>query len=459
MSFPSLTDPAIELAVAVLLITALLNILLRRVLRRLLAAESTGHGSHRLQWFIAIATPVNLLVWYYGLYAVARVLMEYELPPSLRHFQGWLEDLAGLGAFVAFTWMIERTTRLADTQLRGIASKTNSKIDDILFPLLGHALRVLLPIIALFFLVRLWPFPPSTVEVLRKLLAIALILGIAWIFRRAVLLGEKALVNHQNLKAADYAGRALVTRVSMLRKIVLVLITVFALAAVLMTFDEVRDVGRSILASAGVAGIVLGFAAQRTLGGLFAGLQIALTQPVRIGDQVLVEEQVGAVEEITLTYVVVRIWDQRRLVLPISYLIEHPIINYTRGSSEILAPVTLHVDFSLPVSALRAHLTELIKQMPAWDQRVFGVQVTDVKNESMEIRLLASARTSGDAFNLQCELRERAIDFIHLHYPQCLPKSRQEGKTMTTWKDTEEFGPRESPAPTKPGPAATRAAA
>jgi small-conductance mechanosensitive channel len=444
MSLPSLTEPAMQLAIAVLLITALLNLLLRRLLKRLLKETDTGSENRRLHWFVALATPINLLVWYYGLYAVARVLLEYSLPPSWGHLQGWLQNLAGLGAFVAFTWMIERGTRVAAAQLRGAAAATNSKVDDVVLPLLGLALRVLLPIIALFFLVRLWPFPPTTVELLRKLLAIALIMAMAWIFRRAVLLTERALISEKGLKAADnYAGRALVTRISMLRKVVLILITVFSLAAILMMFEEVRDVGRSILASAGIAGIVLGFAAQRSLAGLFAGLQIALTQPVRIGDQIKVEDQVGHVEEITLSYVVVRIWDQRRLILPISYFIEKPVINYTRGSAEMQAPVTLRVDFTMPVAELRTYLTEVVRASPAWDKRSFSVQVTDAKHESMEIRILGSAATAGLAFQLECELREKAIEFVHLRYPQCLPKAREEGKSIKTWQESEEFGARD----------------
>lgn len=436
-------DPAVQLAVAVLLITGLLNLLLRRMLKRLVAsAPEDLAGRRRLQWFVALAGPLNLLVWYYGLYAIARVLMEYELPPAWQYLHGWLENLTGLGAFIAFTWMIDRTTRVAAEHLRAIAAATPGKVDDVVLPLLGLSLRVLLPIIALFFLVRLWPFPPATVEMLRRLIAIALIVALAWLVRRAVLLGEKVFVDQQKLKT-NQEGRVLVTRVSVFRKLALSLITVFALAAVLMTFDEVRDVGRSILASAGIAGIVLGFAAQRSLGSLLAGLQIAITQPVRIGDQIMVVDQVGTVEEITLTYVAVRIWDERRLILPINYLIENPIINYTRGSSELQAPATLRVDFSLPVPALRAHMKTVIQQSPLWDKRSFAVQVTDAKHESMEIRILGSAATAGQAFQLQCELREKAIEFIHERYPQCLPKAREEGKPMKSWRESEEFGPRE----------------
>jgi small-conductance mechanosensitive channel len=212
----------------------------------------------------------------------------------------------------------------------------------------------------------------------------------------------------------------------MLRRIALVLIGVFAFAATLMMFQEVRDVGRSILASAGIAGIVLGIAAQRSLGNLLAGIQIAVTQPIRLGDQVLVEGDVGNVEEITLTYVVVRVWDQRRIVLPISYFIEKPFQNWTRMPSNMLSPLTLRVDFSLPVDAFRAFMQAEIAQSPFWDKQVFGVQVTNADDRSMEVRVLASAADSGASFNLQCELREKAIGFLQRNYPQCLPRLRQE---------------------------------
>jgi small-conductance mechanosensitive channel len=232
---------------------------------------------------------------------------------------------------------------------------------------------------------------------------------------------------------ATPAERALFTRVRLLRRLALVVITIFAFATVLMMFDEVRDVGRSLLASAGVAGIVIGFAAQRSLGTLFAGVQIALTQPIRLGDQVLVEGDVGNVEEITLTYVVVRVWDQRRIVLPISYFIEKPFQNWTRVTTNMLSPLTFRVDFSLPVGELRAFMAQEIAKSKFWDQKVFGVQVTNADASSMEIRVLASAPDSGASFNLQCELREKAIEFIRRHYPQCLPKARQDQRRVEAW--------------------------
>jgi small-conductance mechanosensitive channel len=332
-----------------------------------------------------------------------------------------------VGVFIAFLWYFNRATLVADARLRRVAARTTGKLDDVLLPLLGTALRVTVPILALFVLLRLWPISEAAMNVARKLLAIGLIAAITWTLRQAVLLIDEAVLGPQKLAGtATVAQRALYTRVRMLRRVALVVIGMFAFAAVLMLFEEVRDVGRSILASAGIAGIVLGIAAQRSLGNLFAGIQLAVTQPIRLGDQVLVEGDVGNIEEITLTYVVVCVWDQRRIVLPISYFIEKPFQNWTRGATNMLSPLTLRFDFSLPIDPLRQYLKQEIEQSAFWDKQVFGVQVTNADDRTMEVRVLASAADSGASFNLQCELREKALTFVQRNYPTVLPRIRQE---------------------------------
>jgi small-conductance mechanosensitive channel len=178
---------------------------------------------------------------------------------------------------------------------------------------------------------------------------------------------------------------------------------------------------------------VIGFAAQRTLGNLFAGIQIALTQPVRLGDQVIVEGDFAFVEEITLTYVIARTWDERRIVLPISYFIEKPFQNWTRGSTTMLSALVLRVDFSLPVGELREFMHREIATSRFWDKNVFSVQVVDSDDRSMQVRVLASAPDSGASWDLRCELREKAIDFIRRNYPACLPKLRTEQHRIDSW--------------------------
>lgn len=438
-----LRDPRVQVGVGLFLTTLLVDLLLRRIVRR--TTHASAGPAHQLGWrdvLRAALGPISLLVWYYGIYgvawAVATMWKEADpwLSPGLAHARN-------IGAIVALFWFFFRLAGFLDQRLQADAAKSNNRVNTILLPLIGTAARVILPIMAIFVLLRLWPIPPDFEWVFRKLTAISLIVAVSWTLRRAVVLGEQTVLSHQDIRqASNYEGRAIYTRVNLLRKIALAVIAVFAFAAVLMVFDEVRDLGRSILASAGIAGIIIGFAAQKSLGNLLAGLQIALTQPIRLGDQVLVSGEVGTIEEITLTYVVVRVWDLRRLIVPINYFNENTFQNWSRTSVNMLCTVTLRADFSMPVDAFRAYMEQVVKNSKHWDGKAFGVQVTNADHYSMEVRVLASAENSGVSFDLQCEMREKAIDFIHVKYPQCLPKAREEGKPIQTWQTSEEIGPR-----------------
>jgi len=425
-----LNDPRVQLIGALLVTTLLFVYIVRRLIshfvrRTASAASAESHGVW-IQLIHAALGPLSLLVWYYGLYAIARVAINgYWLPPGWDWVENALRQVAVIGVVAAVLWFFYRAARVLDEHLKSIAARTASRIDDVLLPLLGTGLRLVVPILALLLVVRLWPLSDVALEFVQKLLAIALIGAVTLILRQSILLAEAAIIRREDAASGrDLATRALITRVSVLRKIALVLITLFAVAATLMLFPQVRQIGQSILASAGIAGIVLGFAAQKTLGNLLAGIQIALTQPVRIGDLVLIETELGTIEEITLTYVVVRIWDLRRLVLPISYLIEKPVQNWTRSSANLLSTVKLRVDFSLPVDEFRGHMRAVIEQSPHWDKQTFALQVTDADGGSMEIRILGSAATANNSFNLQCELREKAYDFLARRYPQFLPNFR-----------------------------------
>jgi hypothetical protein len=201
-------------------------------------------------------------------------------------------------------------------------------------------------------------------------------------------------------------------------------IAIFMLASMLMVFDSVRQFGESILASAGIAGIVVGLAAQRSIAALLAGFQIAMTQPIRLDDVVIVEKEWGRIEEITLTYVVVRIWDLRRLVVPITYFIEQPFQNWTRASADILGTVFLYVDYTVPVDSLRGELTRILQASRFWDGKVNALQVTDAKEQTLEVRALASAADASLAFSLRCEIREQLVGFLQRNYPESLPKVR-----------------------------------
>jgi small-conductance mechanosensitive channel len=216
------------------------------------------------------------------------------------------------------------------------------------------------------------------------------------------------------------------TQVRVLARTVDVLVIMITLGTALMTFPAVRQYGYSLFASAGVAGIVAGLAARPVLSNLFAGVQLAMTQPIRLYDAVIVENEYGTVEEIRSTYVVVKLWDWRRMVVPLTYFIEKPFQNWTRETSALIGNVMIYVDYRAPVGIIRDKLTEIVKASKNWDGGVVNLQVTDAKESTIELRCLMSARTSGQAFDLRCEVREQLIDFLQKHHPEALPRQRSE---------------------------------
>ncbi|HSY17060.1 MAG TPA: mechanosensitive ion channel domain-containing protein, partial [Candidatus Acidoferrales bacterium] len=202
------------------------------------------------------------------------------------------------------------------------------------------------------------------------------------------------------------------------------IISLLAVASVLMLFDEVRRLGTSLIASAGVIGVIIGFAAQKTIANLFAGFQLAMAQPIRLDDVVVVEGEWGRIEEITLTYVVIRIWDDRRLVVPLSYFIEKPFQNWTRVSADLLGSVLVWVDYSLPLAETRQAVKAILENHPLWDKRFWNLQVTDATEHTMQIRVLATAADSTKAWDLRCDIREQLIGFIQKNHPESLPRRR-----------------------------------
>ncbi len=306
-----------------------------------------------------------------------------------------------------------------------MSGKSSSKLDDLVVPLLGRSLRVVVPVVGLIFALPMIGLSPESAGVLAKGSSILIIGVVAYVLFQAVGLAEKAVLSRYDITAADnLQARKVYTQVHVLGKTLYVIIGVFTVASVLMLFDEVRRFGTSILASAGVVGIIIGFAAQRTIANLFAGLQMAMTQPIRLDDVVIVEGEWGRIEEITLTYVVVRIWDDRRLVVPLSYFIEKPFQNWTRASADILGSVVVWADYTLPIAALRPAVERIVKDCKDWDQRFWNLQVTDATDRAMQLRVLATASDASKAWDLRCEIREKLLAYLQEHHPQSLPKTR-----------------------------------
>ena len=370
--------------------------------------------------------PIAFLLWLYGVHLASTTLLA-ELPESMWRGRGLvtLGWLRGIGTLLGLAWLLHRVARTVDALLKAIAARTGAKWDDVLMPFAGRALRLVLPMIALILGAPALQVSPEIKQLIQNAVSMLLVGTVAVVLVQFVKAMELLVLQLYRIDVADNRkARSVYTQVTVLRKIATSVIVLFAIAAMLMVFQPVRQIGTAMLASAGLAGIVLGFAAQKSLGTLLAGLQIALTQPLRIDDVVIVEGEWGRIEEITLTYVVIRIWDLRRLVVPINYFVEKPFQNWTRTSADILGTVFLHVDYTVPVDAVRQELTRILEASKLWDRKVNVLQVTDVKNTTLELRALASAPAAGKAWDLRCEVREKLVTFLQKNYPDSLPRVR-----------------------------------
>jgi small-conductance mechanosensitive channel len=252
-----------------------------------------------------------------------------------------------------------------------------------------------------------------------------------WVVLKGMNITADRYVARYRMDVADnLLARKFHTQMRLLRRLAAIVVVILTAAIALMVFPSVRDFGISLFASAGVAGIIAGLAARPVLENLLAGVQIALTQPIRLDDVVVVEGEWGRVEEINSAYVVLKLWDLRRLVVPLAYFMTHPFQNWTRTSATVIGSVHLHLDYTAPIAALRAEAQKIVRASNLWDGGVFNVQVTDASATAIEFRVLATARNAPQAFDLRCEIRERLIDFIQREYPQALPRARNEQRAI-----------------------------
>jgi len=370
--------------------------------------------------------PIVLILWIYGLYlALSTLLAGHPNQALAERTLDAVDWVRGLGTLVGLAWLLARVARTIEALMISFAARSEAGWDDVLAPFAGQALRLILPLLALILGTPALAISEDAEGAIQKAIGLLLIATVGFLLVRFVEATAQLLLQRYRIDVADNrAARGVYTQVVVLKKIAHAVIALGAIAAMLMTFDPVRQFGTAMIASAGVAGIVLGFAAQRSLATLLAGFQIAITQPIRVDDVVIVEGEWGRIEEITLTYVVVRIWDLRRLVVPITYFIEKPFQNWTRTSADILGSVFLHVDYSVPLDELRRELTRILEASPRWDRKVNVLQVTDARPHTLELRALASARDAGTAWDLRCEVREKLIAFMQKNHPGSLPRWR-----------------------------------
>ncbi len=347
---------------------------------------------------------------------------------SIELFSGQLQEwVVSLGIVLAAVLIAHVVFVIVRATLRRMTRHTRSAVDDNLIRHGEGPVRLILPLLAIFAALPLTALPDTILGPVRHLLILLMIAAVSWLIHSLSLSFDEAIEEKYRLDVADnLLARQVHTQIDVLRRVFGVVLVVITLAVMLMTFPGVRQVGTTLFASAGVAGLVIGMAARPTLSNLIAGIQIALTQPIRIDDVVIVENEWGRIEEISTTFVVVRIWDLRRLVLPLSYFIEHPFQNWTRVTADLLGTVFLYTDYGIPVEAVRQELRRILEDSGKWDGKVCGLQVTNANERTMELRALMSAPDASIGWDLRCHVREKLIEFVQREYPESLPRIRAE---------------------------------
>lgn len=378
--------------------------------------------------------------------------IESRVPAVLRGARVWsLAPWQWIGVVVSFALALLVSRVLAYVLHRigaRIAARSMPKWDDELVGSLESPVRYLLAVLGVRVLTDLLALGARPTHLLHRGLAIVTIALLAWTVIRVVTVAarwveDRAMEARHDprggaLGEAERRARGIATQVRVLRRVVNVSVGILAIALMLIQFELLRNIGVSLLASAGLAGVVLGFAAQRTFSSLIAGIQLSSTQPIRIGDVVIVEKEWGVIEEITLTYVVVRIWDERRLIVPMTRFLEHPFENWTKTSSTLHGTVFLYVDWTFPVAELRTELARILDGHPKWDGRTQTVVVTDAKERTIELRALVSAANATDLFALRADVREKLVTFVQqLDGGAHLPRLRHEEGPSRLPRDVE----------------------
>ena len=416
----------ISCGVALALLSIIAGLFVWIVRRRAGEIQSRKHQSVLQLAASALRKPFALFLWMCGgAFAFMPIATAIIGRPTRIFWVRLLTAIFYAGWIIALLWLLFRAVLALEKRVSEWASRTNSLIGKVIVPIAGHTASLAVPLLGVILLLPLLRLPENWTWVTQKGFGILLIIAFSVLIVRGINAVQTALMSRHRLDAPDnLSARRVYTQVSVIRKIIVTAVVILATGSILMMFDPVRQFGTSILASAGIAGIVIGFAAQKTLGNVLAGIQIALTQPILIDDVVVVEGEFGQIEEITLTYVTVRTWDLRRMILPITYFVEKPFQNWSRVSTELLGTVILYLDYQVPMGELRKELKRLVENNPKWDKRVCGLQITDTTEHAIQVRALVSSTDPGKMGDLRAEVREGLINFLVKNHPDSLPRSR-----------------------------------
>jgi small-conductance mechanosensitive channel len=354
-----------------------------------------------------------------------------NLTPNLAQIQAYWGDTRSLlisAAILASAIAVALIIHFAlFSALEKILNRKAANTESILTRRAKKSARIIFPLFALVLVIPLAPLPADLKNILLHALGLGVIASIGWAIIILTELAGNIILARNSMDAPDnLSARRIRTQTQVLQRIISLTVTIVTASVMLMTVPAVRHVGVSLLASAGLAGLIVGMAARSTLSNLIAGIQVALTQPIRIEDAIVLEGEWGWIEEIGTTYVVVRLWDLRRLIVPLSYFIEKPFQNWTRTRADLLANAMIYVDYTAPVQELREELHRILEGTPLWDKRIWALQVTDASERTIQLRALMSARNGPDAFDLRCLVRERLVQFLKDRYPLALPQQREQ---------------------------------
>jgi len=364
-----------------------------------------------LSWIVAQESPINsVLPWREGPRFLELTASQW-LGLFLLGVAAWLIGALGQWLLVRGGWVVvERTSSVWDNQIVAI---------------LPGPLRWLIGLLAFELGSSLLDLAPEAQQPLSLLVRSLLIVAATILASRLVGVLIQGLESSLMERVTDDNRlRSIRTQIAIPKAVLRFVVILLGIALIFLQFDVVRSVGMSLLASAGIAGIVIGLAAQRVVSNLLAGVQVALFQPIRIGDAVVVEGDWGWIEEIGLTHVVIKIWDLRRLVVPVSFFLDRPFHNWTLGSSDLLGTVLLYVDYTVPVEAVREELARFLEHHPLWDRRAQGVQVTNLTSDHVELRIVVSAAHGSALWDLRCQVRERMLAWLQTVGQPHLPRNR-----------------------------------
>jgi small-conductance mechanosensitive channel len=333
------------------------------------------------------------------------------------------------------TWMgavIAVAVALLAHHLGGMVLMRVTRVAPVMSAMVKKARAPSKAVLILLALQTVWQAAPDVlhwIDPVRHMNGLLMIIATTWLVARMISGLAVGILERHPVDVEDNMGaRRIHTLTRVLSRVGVTLVVVIGASMLLMTFPGARQVGTSMLASAGVVGLIAGLAAKPVFSNLIAGLQIALTQPIRLDDVLVVEGEWGRVDEISGSYVVLRLWDDRALIIPLQYFIEKPFQNWTRNNAHLTGSVFLYVDYGMPLAPLRTELERILRAAPEWDQRFFNLVVTDATEQTMQLRVLCTAESSGAAWDLRCRVREGMIDFMQREYPQWLPRIRIEGE-------------------------------